>query len=167
VNAALGFGFNAYVNGTVGRATYTGTGIPSGLYVADAPLYTQAIALTYQAHGFDLGAIENRIGDHYDDAGAYHNQVWDAPTNNVNVYLNYTLRKSGSFFNESKLSFSANNLLNDESILDVTSYNAPAAVSGSKYYATTAQSPLDTLSLTSGRSFTVQFRMGIFPKRGE
>jgi iron complex outermembrane receptor protein len=167
VNAALGFGFNAYVNGTVGRATYTGTGIPSGLYVADAPLYTQAIALTYQAHGFDLGAIENRIGDHYDDAGAYHNQVWDAPTNNVNVYLNYTLRKSGSLFNESKLSFSANNLLNDESILDVTSYNAPAAVSGSKYYATTAQSPLDTLSLTSGRSFTVQFRMGIFPKRGE
>jgi iron complex outermembrane receptor protein len=167
VNAALGWGINLYANGTTGKATYTGAGIPSDLYVADAPLYTQAIALTYQAHGFDLGAIEKRIGDHYDDAGTYHNQVWDAPTNNVNLYLNYTFRKSGSFFNQSKIGFSANNLMNDESILDVTSYNTPAAINGSKYFATTPQSPLDTLSLTSGRSFTIQFRMGIFPNRGE
>jgi hypothetical protein len=57
--------------------------------------------------------------------------------------------------------------MNDESILDVTSYNTPAAINGSKYFATTPQSPLDTLSLTSGRSFTIQFRMGIFPNRGE
>lgn len=167
VNAALGAGVHLYANGTLGSATYTGTGVPSGLYVADTPLYTQALALTYQAHGMDLGIVEKRIGDHYDDNGTYHNQIWDAPTNNVNLYLNYTFRKSNSIFNESKISFSANNLLNDESILDVTAANSATPVNGSAYYATTTPSPLDTLSLTSGRSFMVQFRLGIFPNRGE
>ncbi len=167
VNTALGAGFNLYANGTVGKATYTGSEIPSDLYVADAPLYTDAIALTYQAHGFDLGLIEKRIGDHYDDAGAYHNQIWDSPTDNVNIYFNYTFRKANSFFNESKISFGIDNLMNDQSILDVSAHNSPAAINGSAYYATTAISPLDTLSLTTNRSFTVSFRMGIFPNRGE
>jgi iron complex outermembrane receptor protein len=167
VNAAVGYGFHVYANGTAGSATYTGSGVPSGLYVADTPLYTQALAVTYQAHGLDLGAVEKRVGDHYNDNGTYHNQVWDSPTNNVNIYLNYTLRKSDSFFNESKISFSVNNLFNDESILDVGSSNSPAAVNGSAYYATTATSPLDTLSLTTARSYMFSIRMGIFPNRGE
>jgi iron complex outermembrane receptor protein len=167
INAALGAGINLYANGTAGKATYTGTGIPSDLYVADAPLYTQALALTYQAHGLDLGVIEKRVGDHYNDAGAYHNQVWDTPTNNVNLYLNYTLRKTNSLFNESKIGFSVNNLMNDRSILDVGPAGTTTPVNGSAYLATTSTSPLDTLSLTTDRSFTVQFRMGIFPKRAE
>jgi iron complex outermembrane recepter protein len=167
VNAAVGYGFNLYANGSVGSATYTGTGIPSGLYVADTPLYTQALAVTYQAHGLDLGVIEKRIGDHYNDNSTYHNQVWDAPTSNVNIYLNYTLRKRNSLFNESKISFSVNNLFNDDSILDVGSSNSPAPIGGSAYFATTAPSALDTVSLTTGRSYLVSFRIGIFPNRGE
>jgi iron complex outermembrane receptor protein len=164
-NLSLGYGFNVYANGTAGKATYTGSGVPSNLYVADTPAYTQSIALTYQAHGLDLGAIEKRVGDHYDDNSSFHNQVYDAPYTNVNLFFNYTLRNH-SIFNESKIQFSVNNLFNDDSILDVASSNKPTAIGGSSYLATTAPSPLDQLSLTAGRSFMVTFRMGIFPNHG-
>jgi iron complex outermembrane receptor protein len=163
-NLALGYGFNLYANGTAGKATYTGTGIPSNLYVADTPSYTQSIALTYQAHGLDLGVVEKRVGDHYNDNGSFHNQVYDAPFTNVNLFLNYTLRNH-SIFNESKIRFSINNLFNDMSTLDVSSSNSATAVNGSSYIATTAPSPLDQLNLTAGRSYMVTFRMGIFPNR--
>lgn len=161
-NVSLGYGFNVYANGTVNKATYTGSGVPSDLYVADSPTYTQALALTYQAHGLDLGVIEKRVGDHYNDNGSYHNQVYDAPFNNVNLFLNYTLRNH-SIFNESKIRFSINNLFNDQSILDVSSSNGAVAVGNSTYLATTAPSPLDQLNETAGRSYMVTFRMGIFP----
>jgi iron complex outermembrane receptor protein len=138
------------------------SGVPSDMYVADTPAYTQSLALTYQAHGFDLGAVEKRVRDHYNDNGSFHNQVYDAPLNNVNLFLNYTLHNH-SIFNESKIRFSINNLFNDESVLDVASSNSAAAVGSSTYLATTAPSPLDQLSLTSARSYMVTFRMGIFP----
>ncbi|WP_446745619.1 TonB-dependent receptor [Silvibacterium acidisoli] len=165
-NVAVGYGFHVYANGTVNKATYTGTGVPSNLYVADTPSYTQSLAVTYQDHGFDVGVIEKRVGDHYNDNGSFHNQVYDPAFSNVNLMLNYTIRKH-SFFDESKIGFSINNLFNDESILDVASSNGATAVNGSSYIATTAASPLDQLSLTSGRSYMVTFRMGIFPNRGK
>jgi iron complex outermembrane recepter protein len=165
-NASLGYGFNVYANGTVGKATYTGAGVPSGLNVADTPGYTQSLAVTYQAHGWDLGLIEKRVGSHYDDNGTFHNQVYDAPYNNVNLFFNYTIRNH-SMFNQSKLSFSVNNLFNDDNILDVVASNSAVPVGTSTYFATTASSPLDLLSLTAGRSFMVSFKAGIFPHRGE
>ncbi|GGG90572.1 TonB-dependent receptor [Silvibacterium dinghuense] len=163
-NVALGYGFHAYANGTVNKATYTGKGVPSGLNVADTPGYTQSLAVTYQDHGFDLGIIEKRVGAHYNDNGTYHNQVYDAPFNNVNLFLNYTIRKH-SIFDESKIGFSINNLFNSEDILDVAASNSAVAVNGSSYIATTAISPLDQLSLTAARSYMVTFRMGLFPNR--
>jgi iron complex outermembrane receptor protein len=163
-NVAVGYGVHLYANGTVGKAQYVGAGVPSGLNVADTPAYTQALAATYQAHGLDLGVIENRIGAHYNSNGTYFNQIYDAPFNNVNLYFNYTLRKN-SFFDESKIGLSFNNLFNDESITDVTAANSPVATNGSAYFATTTSSPLDALSLTSGRSVMVTFRMGLFPHR--
>ncbi len=165
-NASLGYGFNVYANGTVGKATYTGTGVPSNLYVADTPAYTESIATTYQAHGLDLGLVEKRVGDHYDDNGSFHNQVYNAPFNNVDLFFNYTIRNH-SMFDQSKISFSINNLLNDESILDVASSNSPVAAGTSTYLGTTAPSPLDQLSLTAGRSFMVSFKVGVFPHHGE
>ena len=164
INAALGYGLNLYANGTVGKANYEGTGVPSGLNVADTPSYTQELGLTYQAHGMDLGVIEKRVGDYYDDNGSYHNQAYVAPYNNVNLFLNYTLHKS-SLFNNSKISFSINNLFNSENITDVFVYNSPTPVNGSAYIATTTPSQLDQLNLTSGRSFVVSFKLGIFPNR--
>ncbi len=166
VNAALGYGFNLYANGTAGKATYTGAGVPSDLYVADSPAYTQGLGLTYQAHGMDLGVIEKRVGDYYDANGTYQNQAYVAPYNNVNLFLNYTIRK-GSMFDGSKVSFGINNLFNSENITDVFPFNSPVPVNGSQYIATTPVSPLDQINLTSGRSFVVSFKMGIFPGHHE
>jgi iron complex outermembrane recepter protein len=167
INASLTHGVNLYANGTVGKATYTGTGVPSGLNVTDTPSYTQGLGLTYQSHGMDLGIIEKRVGDYYDDNGSYHNQVYVAPYNNVNLFLNYTLRKEDSIFDQSKISFSINNLFDSENITDVFPYNSPTPVGTSAYYATTAPSPLDQINLTAGRSFMVTFRMGIFPSHNK
>ncbi|HEY6848001.1 MAG TPA: TonB-dependent receptor [Terracidiphilus sp.] len=166
VNASLGYGLNLYTNGTVGKANYTGTGVPSGLNVADTPGYTQGLGLTYQAHGYDLGVIEKRVGSYYDDNGTYHNQAYVAPYNNVNLFLNYTLHKS-SFFDQSKISFSINNLFNNENFTDIFPFNSPTAVNGSAYIATTAPSPLDQINLSSGRSFVVTFKVGMFPGHHE
>jgi iron complex outermembrane receptor protein len=163
-NASLGYGFNLYANGTVGKATYTGSGVPSDLYVADTPTYTQSLGLTYQARGLDLGLVEKRVGDHYNDNGSFHNQVYDAPFNNVNLFFNYTIRKE-SIFDQSKVSFSINNLFNDESTLDVAASNGATPIGASQYLATTTASPLDQLSMTAGRSYMVSFKMGLFPNR--
>ncbi len=166
VNSALGHGFNVYANGTVGKANYEGTGVPSGLNVADSPTYTQGLGVTYQAHGMDLGIIEKRVGDYYDDNGTYHNQAYVAAYNGVNLFLNYTIRRN-SVFDLSKIGFSINNLFNSENITDVFPFNSPTPVGTSAYYATTTPSPLDQLNLTSGRSFTVTFKLGVFPGRKE
>jgi iron complex outermembrane recepter protein len=163
-NVSLTHGLNFYANGTAGKATYTGNGVPSGLNVSDTPAYTQGLALTYQNHGMDLGIIEKRIGAYYDGNGAYYNQVAIAPYNNVNLFLNYTIRKN-SFFDQSKIGFGIDNLFNTESITDVAPFNSPAPINGSSYFASTAPSPLDQVFLNSGRAFTVTFRMGIFPGR--
>jgi iron complex outermembrane receptor protein len=165
-NAALGYGLHLYANGTVDKANYTGSGVPSGLNVADTPSFTQDLALTYQAHGLDLGIIEKRVGDYYDDNGSFHNQAYVAPNNNVNLFLNYTLRKN-HMFDESKISFSVNNLFNSENITDVFPFNSPVPVGSSTYFASTPVSPLDQINLTAGRGFTVSFRVGVFPGRRE
>jgi iron complex outermembrane recepter protein len=162
-SVAVGYGFNVYANGTVGKANYTGTGVPSGLNVTDTPSYTQDLAVTYQKHTWDLGIIEKRIGHYYDDNGTYHNQVSIAPYNNVNLFLNYTLRKKDSIFDQSKISFSINNLFNSENTTDVYPGTNPVAVGGSAYFATTAPSPLDQINMTAGRSFMVSFKLGVFP----
>lgn len=165
-NASLGYGLNLYANGTVDKANYVGSGVPSGLNVADTPSYTQDLAMTYQAHGYDLGIIEKRVGDYYDDNGSYHNQAYVAPYNNLNLFLNYTLRKN-RMFDESKIQFGVNNLFNSENITDVFPFNSPVPVGTSAYYASTPVSPLDQVNLTSGRSFTVSFKVGVFPGRRE
>ncbi|HSY36948.1 MAG TPA: TonB-dependent receptor [Acidobacteriaceae bacterium] len=162
-NASLSHGLNIYANGTVGKATYRGTGVPSGLNVTDTPAYTQALGLTYQNRGIDLGIIEKRVGDYYNDNGSYHNQVYVAPYNNVNVFLNFTYRNRDSIFDQSKLSFSINNLLNSQNITDVFPFNSPTPINGSAYFATTTPSQLDQINQTAGRSFMVTFKVGIFP----
>ncbi len=55
VNAALGAGIHVYTSGSVGEATYTGSGIPSGLYVADTPLL-------YSGDGGHLSGSRSRSG---------------------------------------------------------------------------------------------------------
>jgi iron complex outermembrane recepter protein len=165
-NASLTHGLNLYANGTVGKANYTGKGVPSGLNVSDTPAYTQGLALTYQNKALDLGIDEKRIGRYFDGNGSYYNQVEIAPYNNVNLFLNYTIRKN-SFFDQSKIGFGINNLFNAESITDVALANSPTPINGSTYFATTATSPLDQIFLNSARAYTITFKMGVFPNRRE
>jgi iron complex outermembrane recepter protein len=87
-----------------------------------------------------------------------------APYNNVNLFLNYTICKH-SMFDQSKISFSINNLFNSENITDVFPFNSATPVNGSAYFATTTPSPLDQINLTAGRSFVVRFKLGLFPNR--
>jgi iron complex outermembrane recepter protein len=166
-NASLTHGFNLYANGTVGKATYTGNGVPSGLNVTDTPSYTQGLGLTYQGRGLDLGIIEKRVGDYYNDNGSYHNQVHVAPYNNVNLFLNYTLHARTRYFDQSKISFSINNLFNSQNITDVFPFNSPTPVGTSQYFATTTPSPLDQINQTAGRSFVVTIKVGLFPQHHE
>jgi iron complex outermembrane receptor protein len=173
-NVSLTHGFNVYANGTVDKATYRGAGVPSGLNVADTPSSTQTLAVTYQDRGLDLGIIENHIGSYYDDNsngtaignnnGVYHNQVYITPTTNVNLFLNYTIRRH-SFFDGSKVSFSVNNLFNVEHITDVAPAGTVTGNDALGYFGTTAPAPLDLVSLNSGRSFIVSFKLGVFPSR--
>jgi iron complex outermembrane receptor protein len=165
-NASLTHGLNLYANGTVGKANYTGKGVPSGLNVSDTPAYTQGLALTYQNKALDLGIDEKRIGRYFDGNGSYYNQVEIAPYNNVNLFLNYAIRKN-SFFDQSKIGFGINNLFNAESITDVALANSPTPINGSTYFATTATSPLDQIFLNSARAYTITFKMGVFPNRRE
>jgi iron complex outermembrane receptor protein len=122
------------------------------------------LGITYQHRALDLGIIEKRVGNYYDDNGTYHNQVHIDPYNNVNLFLNYTIRKN-SFFDGSKVSFSINNLFNSENITDTFPFNSPTPTGTSAYFATTTPSPLDQINLTAGRSFVVSFKLGVFPGR--
>ena len=156
-----------YANGTVGKANYTGTGVPSGLNVADTPAYTQGSVRTpTRPMGWIWASSRSALAATTTTTARYHNQAYVAPFNNVNLFFNYTIRNH-SMFDQSKISFSINNLLNNENIPDISSFNSPVPAGTSAYLATTAASPLDQLNLTSGRSFMVSFKIGVFPHHGE
>jgi hypothetical protein len=150
-NAYVSHGFNVYGNATVGKATYVGSGVPSNLWVADTPLYTQGAGLTWQQQNFDLGLFEQRIGPMWNDNRAYHNQVAINPFNMLNVFLNYTVRNH-TRFDQTHPGLSFNNLLNEQDVIGITSANkaVPEMVGGvsSTYLATTAAVPGDLLTLT-------------------
>ncbi len=167
-NVSITRGLSAYANGSVGKAQYTGSGVPSGLWVANTPAYTEGLGLTYQQHNFDLGAFQKLIGPMWSDNKAYHNQVYNGAFNTANLFLNYTVHNH-SLFDQSKINLSVNNLFNSENIIGVTSSNSavPVVVGGvaSTYLATTAISGNDLLSLTPGRSIMLSVTFGLQKQR--
>ena len=130
-------GLSAYLNATLGRATYVGnlyvsctgtvaTGCtsstpvlaltaPWGLWVQNTPSDTESEGLTYQRRGWDVGFFSKRVGKMYQDNGQYHNQAAIDPFSMTNIFLNYTIR-NGSHFDQTKFRLSINNLLNQHSI---------------------------------------------------
>jgi iron complex outermembrane receptor protein len=168
-NVSLGHGLSVYGNGTVGSATYTGTGVPSGLWVTNTPANTEGFGVTYQDKNIDMGIFEKRIGPQWNDNASYHNQVYTDAFNMVNLFLNYTI-KNGSRFNGSKVGLSFNNLLNAHDLVGVIPAGdpVPAILPGgaaSPYIATTAASGGDQLTQTPGRSVMVTFTFGYAGKR--
>jgi iron complex outermembrane recepter protein len=168
LNVSLTSGLSLYSNGTVGQAQYTGTNVPSGLWVANTPAYTEGLGLTYQQRNFDLGIFQKEIGPMWQDNKSYHNQVAINPFDTVHLFLNYTIRNN-TRFDQTKIGLSFNNLFNAENTIGVTPASAavPLLVGGanSTYLATTAQSNSDLLTLTPGRSVMVSITFGLQKKR--
>ena len=158
-NIYLAHGLSAYLNASVGRATYTGnvyqacvsgaTGCtasspvltetaPSGLWVAQTPSDVETEGVTYQRKAWDLGIFNKRVGRMYIDNGAYHNQAQIDPFSLTNMFLNYTIR-SGSRFDQTKIRLSFNNLFDNHNMtgnsLAGSVVSAPAISSNGTTYA--------------------------------
>jgi iron complex outermembrane recepter protein len=163
-NVSLTRSLSLYANGSVGHAQYTGAGVPSGLWVANTPSYTQGLGFTYQQRNFDLGIFQKRIGPMWNDNKSYHNQVAIDPFTMVNLFLNYTIRNN-SRFDQTKIGLSFNNLLNSENTIGVTPANAavPVSIGGvnSTYLANTTPAGGDLLTLTPGRSVMLSVTFGL------
>jgi iron complex outermembrane receptor protein len=194
-NLYLGAGLSAYLNATVGRATYTGSigatcvsgsagctattpqaavSAPSGLWVAQTPSDTEAEGVTYQRHGFDAGIFNKRVGTFYLDNGAYHNQATVNPFSVTNMFLNYTIR-SGGRFDQTKVRLSFNNLFDEHSVTGTTLTASPLtetfASNGVTYtdpFRTNGQTPIsgaDNVGLLAGRSVILSVTFGLSPRR--
>ena len=163
-NVSLWRGLSFYGNGTVDKATYTGTGVPSGLWVTNTPSNTQGYGLTYQDKNIDLGLFDKRIGPQWNDNGSYHNQIHTDSFSTVNLFLNYTVRNR-SRFDGTKLGLSFNNLLDSHDVVGVIPAAAPVPLvlpngTQSPYFATTAISGGDQLTQTPGRSVMLTITFG-------
>jgi iron complex outermembrane receptor protein len=193
-NIYIGYGLSAYLNGSVGRATYNSSNqnvscsgpapactsstaqinvvAPSGQWVANTPSDTEAVGVTYQRKGWDLGMFNKRIGTLYQDNVAYHNQATIDPFNQTNAYLNYTIRTSGRF-DQTKLRLSFNNLFNEHNITGdtITGTALPQSIAANNttyanpFIATTPIAGGDNISVLPGRSIMLAVTFGLSPKR--
>jgi iron complex outermembrane recepter protein len=189
-NLYLGYGFSAYLNATVGRATYLGTlsvtctpskctgapisvVAPSGLWVQNTPSDTEAEGVTYQKKAWDVAVFNKRVGTMYQDNGAYHNQATIDPFSVTNAFINYTIRTGGRF-DQTKIRLSFNNLLNEHSI---TSDNIVGkaltqniSANGTTYtdpFNTMGPTPInggDNISILPGRSIMLSVTFGFSPR---
>ncbi|MDE1156547.1 MAG: TonB-dependent receptor [Acidobacteriaceae bacterium] len=170
-NVVLTHGLSLFLNGTVGHAKYEAadakpasgttpaTPASPSAWVANAPHDTESIGLTYQDKGWDVGFFNKRIGSRWDDVGAYHQNIPYDPFWINNLFLNYTVLK-GSWFDQSKIKLSINNIFDQHNIVSVSAYNA---VSNSLQLYT--PNPLDTLQLLPGRSVMITFQLALSRKK--
>jgi iron complex outermembrane receptor protein len=172
-NIALGHGFSLYLNASAGSAKYQeGPNFPNGgLWVANTPSNIEAFSLLWQHGSWDVGFIEKRVGQYYNDNGnltyvidglkvpyPVDQAITIHPFSLTNVFVNYTI-KSASHFRGTKIQFAANNLLDNHSIAGVTPFTA--ATASAPY----VQSPNDQLNLLPGRSFSITITGGYAPRR--
>jgi iron complex outermembrane receptor protein len=175
---------NLYLNGTAANAFYEGklnagtstsplyVDAPSGLWVQDTPADTEMQGLTYSGHGLDLGVFNKRVGEQRVDNGAYHNQAIIAPFSDFTSYVNFTVRNH-SMFDGTKISLSADNLLNQHNIAALTLSGTPSAslISGTNFVdpfnQTTAINGQDQPTFMSARSLSVSVTFGFAPREGK
>jgi iron complex outermembrane receptor protein len=164
-NLSLYKGLSLYASGTAGSARYssqTVNGVANPNYdrwVASTPGNTEGLGLTYQQKYLDFGIFNKRVGSMWNDGGKgskVTNQYVPIDAFNLtNLFFNVMMRK-GSFFDQSKLRLSFNNLFDQRGITSLT-----PALTGPTYKA----DPGDTLGLLAGRSVTVSFVIGLSPHR--
>lgn len=169
-NFAITNALSFFVNGTYGQAKYesaeaqaaTSTtpavAASTSAWVANTPNYTATEGLTYRDKRFDVGMFNKTVGDRWNDDGAYHQTVPLNPFTMTNFFFNYTVR-SGSIFDQSRIKFSVNNLLDNHNQVSISPANS---VTGNGVLYT--QNAADTIELLPGRSFMVTFQMGFAPK---
>lgn len=175
-NLYLYKGLSLYANGTAGTTKYvsqTVGGVVNPNYdrwVASTPGNTEGIGLTYQQKYLDFGIFNKRIGSMWNDGtsgsslvvggtnfkGITLNQYAPInPFNLTNLFFNVTMRK-GSFFDQSKLRLSFNNLFDQRGTTSLT-----PAIAANTYTPNSG----DTQGLLAGRSVTVSFVIGLSPRR--
>ena len=169
-NVYLARGLSIFLNGTYGQAKYessSGTAATAtspaiaaspSAWVALAPKDTESLGATYQQKAFDVGFFSKRVGDRWNDDGAYHQVV---PLDSFwmsNFFFNYTIR-NGSRFDQSKIKLSVNNVLDSHDVVAISPANS---VTGSRVQYT--QSPADTIQQLPGRSVMITFQLGFAPK---
>jgi iron complex outermembrane receptor protein len=194
-NIYIGYGLSAYLNASVGRATYVGNlnvscnatasgctsstsqinvVAPSGLWVANTPSDVETEGVTYQHKSWDLGMFNKRVGTLYQDNGSYHNQGTINPFSVTNAFLNYTLRTGGRF-DQTKFRLSFNNLLDQHSItsdkITGMALTQSLTANGTTYtdpFNTTGPTPIaggDNIGVLPGRSIMLSVSFGLSPKR--
>jgi len=179
--AVLAPGLNLYLNATAANAFYAGklnagtptapyyVDAPGGLWVQQTPADTEMQGVTYQSRGFDVALFNKRVGEQRVDAGAYHNQAVINPFNTTNTYLNYTVRNH-SVFDQTKIRFSADNLLNEHNLTALTLAGTttanviPATTLVDPFNQTTPISGSDNPTFIAGRSFAVSVTFGFAPR---
>ncbi|MEG9438164.1 TonB-dependent receptor [Edaphobacter sp. HDX4] len=164
-NLYLYKGLSLYANGTAGSARYSSQSVGGVVnpnydrWVASTPGNTEGLGLTYQQKYLDFGIFNKRVGSMWNDGGkgstVINQYVPIDAFNMTNLFFNVTMRK-GSFFDQSKLRLSFNNLFDQRGITSLT-----PALTGPTYKA----DPGDTLGLLAGRSVTVSFVIGLSPHR--
>jgi iron complex outermembrane receptor protein len=190
-NVYISHGLSAYLNASVGRATYVGSlsvncaptnctgapisvAAPSGLWVANTPSDVETEGVTYQRKGWDLGLFNKRVGTFYQDNGQYHNQATIHPFSVTNAFFNYTLRTGGRF-DQTKLRLAFNNIFDQHSItgdsITGTALTQSIAANGTTYtdpFNTIGPTPIaggDNISVIPGRSVMLSVTFGLSPKR--
>jgi len=146
----LGGGLAVYLNGTMGTAKYSST----GLWVQNAPRDLETIGVTYNQGSWNLGFFSKRVGRQWNDNGSdLHQAVATDPFNITNLFFNYTLRGS-SKFSQSRIRLAINNLTDSHAITAIN----PASNKSN------APAPGDVLTLMSGRSVSVSMTIGFSPQ---
>jgi iron complex outermembrane recepter protein len=172
-NVVLGHGFSVYGNISFNSAKYAGgPNYPNGgEWVANSPKNIEAISVLWQHQSWDVGVIEKRVGEYYNDNGSFayvingikvpypiDQAVTINPFDLTNVFVNYTI-KSASRFRGTKVMFAVNNLANHHNVVGVTPFTAGTPT------APFVQNPLDQLNLLPGRSLTISITGGWAPRR--
>jgi len=172
-NIVLGGGFHLYLNGSKGSAKYAeGRNFPNGgLWVANTPRDIESIAVFWQKRNWDVGAINKRVGEMYNDNKTLNylingqqlpfpvdQAVRIDPFDITNFFINYTV-KNTSFLRGTKIQFAVNNLFNSHNVVGVTPGTKPTIL------VPYVESGSDQLNLLPGRSFSITITAGYAPKR--
>jgi iron complex outermembrane receptor protein len=172
-NIVIGHGFSLYLNGSMGSAKYQGGPYypNGGLWVADAPDNVETAGLFYQHKNWDVGILHKRVGRMYNDNSslAYvingislkfpvDQAITINPFDVTNFFFNYTIKNEG-WLRGSKISFSTNNLLNNQNIVGVSAATKPTLA------VPFAPSPNDLINTLPGRSVMISLTVGYAPKR--